>query len=264
MKLLIVDDEVIIRTGLSTVIKWEENGIELLAPAASAEEALMRIPIECPDIILTDIRMTGMTGLELSREVKRNFPYIEIVILSGFDDFAYAQQAMREGISDYLLKNSRPGDIMTAVMRVKQRIVSKREADHQGAIHQTAFRWKQLDRFLRGDNLLTERESEELLIYYPELRLGSDMEKLELWLVTSASPLTMKEEKEEEMNEAAAMIRDSLGCVILDWDYGWLLIFRRGSRARSDWLRRRWSGRSAFIASLFCSMRCMGQQFGRT
>ncbi|OME74806.1 hypothetical protein BSK65_03835 [Paenibacillus odorifer] len=228
MKLLIVDDEVIIRTGLSTVIKWEENGIELLAPAASAEEALMRIPIECPDIILTDIRMTGMTGLELSREVKRNFPYIEIVILSGFDDFAYAQQAMREGISDYLLKNSRPGDIMTAVMRVKQRIVSRREAVLQEAIHQTAFRWKQLDRFLRGDNLLTERESEELLIYYPELRLGSDMEKLELWLVTSASPLTMKEETESEMNEAAAMIRNSLGCVILDWEYGWLLIFRRG------------------------------------
>jgi len=228
MKLLIVDDEVIIRTGLSTVIKWEENGIDLLAPAASAEEALMRIPIERPDIILTDIRMTGMTGLEMSHVVKRDFPDIEIVVLSGFDDFAYAQQAMREGISDYLLKNSRPGDIMTAVMRVKQRIVGRQAALLEGEIHQTAFRWKLLDRFLRGDHPLTDRERDELLAHYPELRIGSDMEKLELWLVTSSSPLTVTEESVNELAELTTMMRESLSCVVLDWDFGWLILLRSG------------------------------------
>lgn len=139
MKLLIVDDEVIIRTGLSTVINWAELGIELLPAAASAEEALARFPSERPDIVLTDIRMTDMDGLELAREIKRFARDVEICILTGHDEFTYAQQALREGISDYLLKTSRPEEIIQAVMKAKQRIETMREQKKQENLRQTAL-----------------------------------------------------------------------------------------------------------------------------
>ncbi|MFF2890816.1 helix-turn-helix domain-containing protein [Paenibacillus sp. NPDC057967] len=222
MKLLIIDDEIIIREGLSTVIKWEENGFTLLQPAASAEEALMRIPLEKPDIIMTDIRMTGKTGLDLAREVKQDFPDTEIVILSGYEEFAYAQQAMREGISDYLLKTSRPGDIMAAAMRAQKRIIEKRAAE----AHQTAFRSKLLERMLVGDSPVTDQEVENILLYYPELRMASEWESLELWLVTSEVSLTVSAEAEQALGDLGDKLRQSLDCAILDWNGGWLFIFR--------------------------------------
>ncbi|MBH5319692.1 response regulator [Paenibacillus sp. GSMTC-2017] len=255
MKLLIIDDEVIIRSGLSTVIQWEENGFTLLEPAASAEEALMRIPVEKPDIILTDIQMTGKTGLELASEVKREYPDTEIFILSGYEEFAYAQQAMREGISDYLLKTSRPGDIMAAALRAKKRIEEKRAATLEGKAHQTAFRWKLLKRLLHSDSPITEREAEEVLVHYPELRIASDWESLELWLISSAGTLNILNEPSVAVEDAEDVLRVTGDCAVLDWDNGWLLIFREGQpgatrRVRSAIQRaERATGNRYFAAS---------------
>jgi two-component system response regulator YesN len=125
MKIMIVDDEIIIRTGLAKVINWFELGLELLTPAASAEEVLERIPTERPDILLTDIRMTGKTGLELAEEARVILPNLEIIVLSGYDDFIYMQNAIRQNVSDYLLKTSRPDEIIRTVLKVKQRIEQK-------------------------------------------------------------------------------------------------------------------------------------------
>ncbi|UUZ94241.1 response regulator [Paenibacillus sp. P25] len=131
MRIMIVDDEVIIRTGLAKVIKWDELGLELLEPAASAEEAMARIPEERPNILLTDIRMTGKSGLQLADEARQVLPELEVIILSGYDDFSYAQQAIRQGVSDYLLKSSRPEDIIKTVLRAKQRVEEKWTARSQ-------------------------------------------------------------------------------------------------------------------------------------
>jgi two-component system response regulator YesN len=122
MKIMIADDEVIIRTGLAQVIKWKELGLELLAPAESAEEVLSRLDQERPDILLTDIRMNGITGLELAEKARLTLPDLEVIILSGYDDFIYTQQAIRQNVSDYLLKTSRPEEIIRTVLKVKQRI----------------------------------------------------------------------------------------------------------------------------------------------
>ncbi|WP_010495746.1 response regulator [Paenibacillus elgii] len=152
MKILIVDDEVIIRNGLCTVIDWKELGLTLLPPASSAEEALARIPVEKPNILLTDIRMQGMDGIQLAHEVKRLLPDTETVILTGYDDFAYAQQALREGVTDYLLKTSRPEEIIKAAMKAKQRIMDKWENAKQETMQTAALRSQLLDRLLiRGD-----------------------------------------------------------------------------------------------------------------
>ncbi|TXK83926.1 response regulator [Paenibacillus sp. N3.4] len=149
MKILIVDDEVIIREGLCTVIDWKELGLELLPAASSAEEALDRIPVEKPHIVLTDIRMSGMDGIELAREIKEMLPDTEVVILTGYDDFGYAQQALREGVTDYLLKTSRPEEIIKAAMKAKQNIMHKWESMRQDQLQQAALRTQMLDRVLK-------------------------------------------------------------------------------------------------------------------
>ncbi|SDD63127.1 two-component system, response regulator YesN [Paenibacillus sp. UNCCL117] len=150
MRIMIVDDEVIIRTGLCTVIDWKELGLDLLPPAESAEEALGRIPQEKPHIVLTDIRMPGMDGIELSKAIKKLLPETEIVILTGYDDFAYAQQALREGVTDYLLKTSGPEEIIKAAMKAKQNIAGKWETLRQEQVQNAALRSQQLEKLLGG------------------------------------------------------------------------------------------------------------------
>ncbi|WP_053374282.1 helix-turn-helix domain-containing protein [Paenibacillus sp. FJAT-27812] len=166
MKLLIVDDEVIIRTGLSTVIKWAELGYELLEPAASAEEALLRIEQEQPEIILTDIQMTGRSGLELAGEARRLLPDCEVIILTGYDQFSYAQQAIREGAGDYLLKTSRPDEIIRAVNGAKQRILQKWESLKRDQLRDRLF-----ERLVEGTEL-DSRSEDKAAKLLPQLRMN--------------------------------------------------------------------------------------------
>ncbi|MGG1520058.1 response regulator [Paenibacillus oryzisoli] len=148
MRLLIVDDEVIIRRGLCTVIDWKELGLELLPAAESAEEALERILAEKPHIVLTDIRMPGMDGIQLAAEIKKLLPDTEVVILTGYDDFSYAQQALRGGVTDYLLKTSRPEEIMKAALKAKMNILDKWATVKQDHLQQAALRRQLLERVL--------------------------------------------------------------------------------------------------------------------
>lgn len=134
MKILIVDDEVIIRTGLAQVIPWNELGFEVLPPCASAEEAMEVIGTEKPHLVLTDIRMTGADGIALAAHIREVSPHTETLILTGYDDFHYAQRALREGVCDYLLKTSRPDDIVKAALRAKARLLEKQDA----AVHDSA------------------------------------------------------------------------------------------------------------------------------
>lgn len=157
MKIMIADDEVIIRNGLSQVIQWQEIGLELLEPAASAEEALERLDLEKPDILLTDIRMSGMTGLQLAEEAMRRLPHLEVVILTGYDDFAYTQQAIRQQVSDYLLKTSTPEEIIKTVLKAKQRAEEKQQSrsrDYQSKRKEQNQRW--IEWVVRGERASIE------------------------------------------------------------------------------------------------------------
>ncbi|WP_277713283.1 response regulator [Paenibacillus mucilaginosus] len=148
MRLMIVDDEDIIRRGLSTVIDWTEIGLTLLPPAASADEALERIPEEKPHVLFTDIRMPGMDGIELAGRVRELLPGTETVILTGYDDFGYAREALREGVSDYLLKTSRPEEIIRAAAKAKQRVLERWEARRQESLQTAALRHQLIERLL--------------------------------------------------------------------------------------------------------------------
>ncbi|BBI33431.1 response regulator transcription factor [Cohnella abietis] len=185
MKVMIVDDEVIIRTGLSTVIDWQEQGFTLLEPAASAEEAWARIPLEKPDIIITDIQMTGMNGLELASKVYEHYSGTEIIILTGYDDFHYAQQAVREGVSDYLLKISGPEEIMKAVMYAKQRKLKKLETTQQDQILKIAYRNRMFERLVM-EGIENEQMLAALKQVFPSLFPAAGTQSLQVLILVSS------------------------------------------------------------------------------
>lgn len=186
MRIMIVDDEVIIRTGLAKVIKWKEIGIELLQPAASAEEALRRLPEEHPHILLTDIRMKHMNGLQLAEKAKEIIPEIETIILSGYDDFVFMQQAIRQGVSDYLLKTSRPEEIMKTVLQVKQRIEEKWKHHNQDQYKNKEFRNRLFEQWIiEGETAAVDSAllSEYLPHLFPPKNAGES--KLQIYIVTA-------------------------------------------------------------------------------
>ena len=103
-KIVIADDEATIRNGLSRLIASYQMGLSVAASAGDGEEALAAVRRFRPQLLLIDINMPRMNGLEAIREIRRLDPEIKILILSGYDDFSYAQQAMEYGVSAYLLK----------------------------------------------------------------------------------------------------------------------------------------------------------------
>ena len=104
LKVFLVEDETVIREGLRDRIPWEQYGYRFVGEAADGEVALPLIRKTRPDVLITDIKMPFMDGLTLCKLVKKELPDIKIVILSGYDDFNYAKQAINIGVEDYLLK----------------------------------------------------------------------------------------------------------------------------------------------------------------
>ena len=103
-KVLIVDDEKMIRMGMKKVIPWEKLGIGEVYTAASAVEALEILEKEKPQIMITDIQMNGMTGLELIEKSRYIVPKLRVIVLTGYDNFEYARQSLRLQVQDFFLK----------------------------------------------------------------------------------------------------------------------------------------------------------------
>ena len=127
IKVFLVEDEMIIRNGVKKGIKWEEEGYDFVGEASDGELAYPLILKETPDILITDIRMPFMDGLELSRLVKEELPNIKILILSGYDEFQYAKEAIRIGVTDYLLKPISSAKLLEVLNQVKESIWHDRE-----------------------------------------------------------------------------------------------------------------------------------------
>ena len=104
LKVFLVEDETVIREGLRDRIPWDQFGYRFVGEAADGEMALPLIRKTRPDVLITDIKMPFMDGLSLSKIVSKEFPRMKIIIVSGYDDFEYARQAIEVGVDQYLLK----------------------------------------------------------------------------------------------------------------------------------------------------------------
>lgn len=129
LKVVIVDDEERICQLIQALINWEEMGLQVEGMAHNGIDACEVVRKVRPDILITDIRMPGCSGLELIEKVKKTCPELEIIVISGYAHFEYAQQAIKFGVGHYLLKPINRAELTETLEKLKQRIRERRESE---------------------------------------------------------------------------------------------------------------------------------------
>ena len=132
-KVLIVDDEKMIRMGIKKVIPWPELGVGQVFTAGSAREALELLKENRPEIMITDIRMSGMSGLELIEAAKEILPALRVLVLTGYDSFEYARQSLRLKVQDFFLKPVEESDLSQAI-REQVHVLEAEEAEAKSSM----------------------------------------------------------------------------------------------------------------------------------
>lgn len=121
-KLMLVDDEILIRETIRSCVDWEKEGFLYCGDASDGEVAMPLIEERMPDILITDIKMPFMDGLELAAIVRKQMPDIKVIIMSGHDEFRYAQTAIRLGVEDYCLKPVSASELVQLLHKVSRKI----------------------------------------------------------------------------------------------------------------------------------------------
>ncbi|MDF2922668.1 MAG: two-component system response regulator [Paenibacillaceae bacterium] len=213
MNLMIVEDEVRIRNGIAGGIPWEQSGIEIVALAGSGKEALDMMERRKPDIILLDIEMPEMDGLELAEEVLRQEPQMKLVILSGHNDFHYAQRAIELGVMKYLLKPAGDQEILEAVTEaareIREKLMEKHNMDELKRLWESRLPQLQNDFFRNW--ILNRYEEWEWRKHAGELNLSITGHTRFLACICEIDPLA-----EEETRFSAAdssLLQFSLECI---------------------------------------------------
>lgn len=127
LKVFLAEDEFIIREGIKNNIDWQAHGYEFCGEASDGELAFPLIQKTRPDILITDIKMPFVDGLALSRLVKKELPETEIIILSGYEEFDYAKEAIQIGVARYLLKPINGETLLQEIDSVAEIILGKQK-----------------------------------------------------------------------------------------------------------------------------------------
>lgn len=121
-KLMMVDDEDEVRKRVINSIDWEEYGFEIVAEAENGKEALEKFLLTEPDVVITDIKMPFMDGLELSENILKDYPYTKIIVLTGFDEFEYAKKSIDLNVMKYVLKPISLNEIIKIIVETREKI----------------------------------------------------------------------------------------------------------------------------------------------
>lgn len=161
MRLLIVDDEIQIRTGLQEGIPWDQIGFEEVYTAQNGIEALQICSQHKPEIVITDIRIPGMSGLELGKIIKSRYEPVEVIVLSGYSEFEYAREAISIRVFQYLLKPIRVNELVECVKGAKYKI-EEYWSENQGRNEYRVLNRKRILQQMMMSNLLLSAEDEQL------------------------------------------------------------------------------------------------------
>lgn len=123
-RVILIDDESIIVEGLRRVVPWSDFGCEVVATAHDAAEGAELIRQHNPHILFTDIRMPGQDGLSMLAGMRSEFPNMQVAVLTGYRDFSYAQEAIRLGVSRFLLKPSKMDEIKEALQAMTEKLAA--------------------------------------------------------------------------------------------------------------------------------------------
>ena len=117
--IILVDDEEEVRKSIIKKIEWQAAGFKLIGDAENGEDAIEKIEVLEPDVVLTDIRMPYMDGLVLAEKIRQRYPSMKVVIFSGYDDFEYAQKAIKLNVTEYILKPVNVEELTSILKRIK-------------------------------------------------------------------------------------------------------------------------------------------------
>lgn len=133
MKVFLADDEIVVREGIRESFPWDETPYTLVGEAPDGEMALPIIRDTNPDIVITDIKMPFMDGIELCRTLRAQMPWIGIIVLSGYDEFEYARQCLQLGVREYLVKPINSENLREALDKVSRQLEDERKAIEHAA-----------------------------------------------------------------------------------------------------------------------------------
>lgn len=139
-KLILVDDEDDVKEGIYHEVEWDKYGFKVIGCYGNGKEALESLDRDIPDVIITDIKMPFMSGLELAESVREKYPVIRIIILTGFDMFEFAQKAIKLNVDEYVLKPFSREELINSLVKVKSQIDEQIAEKENVKILETHFR----------------------------------------------------------------------------------------------------------------------------
>lgn len=135
LKVMLAEDELLVRLGIKSLIEWEKHGFSFIGDAPDGVKALELMEQEVPDILLTDIIMPRMGGLELIETAKQYYPETLFIVLSSHNEFDYVRKAMKMGVEDYILKTSlKPAELLQILLEASSKIAKRREDNSSSPI----------------------------------------------------------------------------------------------------------------------------------
>ena len=258
LRVFLAEDETIIRETLRDTMPWAQCGYTFVGEAGDGEMALPLIQQAKPDVLITDIRMPFMDGLALSKLVLQEFPQIKVIILSGYDDFEYAQTAIGLGVERYLLKPITKSTLMTVLQEVREKIQGERaQQNYLAQFRQEAQDYEQyarrrfLERIVAGQLSVQE-------IYEQAEKLDLDLraQVYDLALV-SAVP---ESSNTETYSEQGARIRDEMVSYFLK--HPEYILFRWNLTSYAVLLLGRQENMEAIVSRCVNKVRQLYQTFG--
>lgn len=244
-----VEDESIIRETLRDTVPWAQYGYSFAGEAGDGEMALPLIRQTRPDVFITDVRMPLMDGLALSRMVSQEFPKMKIIIISGHDDFEYAQQAINIGVERYLLKPITKTTLLKVLEEVREKIEGERTGRSYAAqFHHEAQEYEQYARREFFERIAAGQLSVPQ-IYEGAAKLDIDL-RAQCYTVALFAVLPGQSDKTEAFSGPEAKLRDALlehflkypEYILLRWNLSTYAVLIKGDTARIDELIGRCTG----------------------
>ena len=246
LRVFLVEDESIIREMLRDTVPWAQCGYEFIGEAGDGEMALPLIRKTRPDVLITDVRMPFMDGLALSKLVLREFPQMKIVIISGYDDFEYAQQAIGIGVERYLLKPITKNNLLMVLEEIKEKIHGERERRNylaqfqkEAQDYEQYARRRFFERMVAGQ-LTTQQIHDQARDMNLDLRAQS-------YTIALVSEIRDRRGNAEPYSESDALIREGLVAhfqqhpeyVLFRWNLTTYAVLIKGDESRMEQYIRR-------------------------
>lgn len=209
LRVFLVEDESTIRETLRDTVPWTQYGYTFAGEASDGEMALPLIRQKRPDVLITDIRMPFMDGLALSKLALQEFPKMKIIIISGYDDFEYAQQAIGIGVERYLLKPITKSTLLSVLDEIKEKIKGERaQQNYMVQFQQEAQDYEQYARRRFFEQVVSGRLSVQQ-IYERAEQLDLDI-RAQAYTIAFVSDMPEQHGVTESYSEPGARIRDGL------------------------------------------------------